>query len=141
MVQRLVSVLLILSFMASVSHDVIPHHHPHLEVFVASTSPSHQHPEKQSHHQTDQSNKEHKNSYPFHQHETLTDDLYCLRFSPIRITENDLHSPEFCCTLQAATIIAPGVTDHMRRTLKCPRDKISSFKHGSVGLRAPPVIV
>ncbi len=93
MKNRIYAILLLLSFLIVLSHDIIPHHHDDLVLNYTHTSKhdeecGHNHHHMDGHHHSNDSknekkSKEHNYPFPFHQHFSASNDIYINRSSLI----------------------------------------------------------
>lgn len=90
MKNKIYAISLLLSFLVVLSHEMIPHHHHEVTALNLSDSnvhndnhelKHHQGEEHQHHHDSENEEKktEHNHPFPFHQHLSVTNDIYIER--------------------------------------------------------------
>jgi hypothetical protein len=152
---KIYSILLLFTFLAVISHEIIPHyHHPHEE--RAENSLTHHHKtENHSHHEHDHFHHSHdhekqkdesdtderdKHSFPNHHHF-----LYSLDYKFLRLSTKffSLTTANFFLLLNKDSFSFRISDSFVRKAIKPPKSPPLMnpvFEPGATGLRAPPFI-
>ena len=146
---KIYSISLLLAFLAAISHEVIPHHHPDIEEYVLSfqsNNPDHHHTSgafnhshhgEENHHHKKENN--HSHNFPFHHHLLEDGDFDYIRIHSNKDVQVTFSLVADLSSIMHATVTPPPEIDLVRFTDK-PFFIATVFKPGAIGLRAPPSI-
>lgn len=141
------SILLLLSFLLALGHEMIPHHHHEMEDMYSFLSDSHTHQKAVTlHTNADPHSKlvdleeEHDHSFPDHKHISLDSDFDYLR---VDLKKNiSISQVQILATINFVFVVANYSLELETTEFVDPSSRIVSlFKPGIIGLRAPPFIV
>ena len=152
--RKIYAILLLLSFLVVLTHDIIPHHHHDCDTDALSSS--HNHDEKYAHHEiadhhhndeehqnhnvSDDAEKEHNHTFPLHHHISPTNDFDYLRNELIRIIAFNLPLLAFLNFSSDTSLSEPPEICILQLFTDKPFFISALFKPGAIGLRAPPSI-
>ncbi|GAO29661.1 hypothetical protein [Geofilum rubicundum] len=144
---RIYSILLLLAFLAALSHEMIPHHHHDLDnsvLSLRSTHPGHHHSSSDFDHLHHGEGNHHHDSedadasnFPFHQHLSADGDFDYFRINFNKDVQVPFSTVAVLSRSSNVRISPPPEMDLIRFSDK-PFLITSIFKPGAIGLRAPP---
>ncbi|MGV8830205.1 MAG: hypothetical protein ACWA6U_18005 [Breznakibacter sp.] len=147
---RIYSILLLLSFIVALSHEMIPHHHHALEEYVVSfqthnTDHHHHHSDdgelfghEEDSQDAEKENK-HQHNFPFHHHLSSSEDFDYLRIDLNQKSVATFQVVAIHHSINLLIIVPPPEIDIIPYKEK-PFFITSLFDPGATGLRAPPSI-